>query len=99
MRARNSRKPPWASPARYVRHAALHPCQLLLCAYLPLAALFGLLVPAGITFTMAEVVLLAVLPNSRAFQRRVDERLYAVACASARKERAQLLAQMTEVHR
>ncbi len=83
----------------YLAHAALHPCQLLLCAYLPLAALFGMLVPALTTFVITEIVLLGVLPNSRAFRRRVDERLYSAACAAARKERAQLLAQMTDVHR
>jgi hypothetical protein len=103
MKAPPTRSPqPWARARRrgvYIRQAALHPCQLLLWAYLPLAALFGMLVPALTTFVVVEVVLLGFVPNTRAFQRRVDARLHLAACASARKERAHLLAQMMEGHR
>ena len=54
-------------------------------AYLPLAALFGMLVPALTTFLVVEAVLLGVVPHTRAFQRRVDARLHVAACAAARK--------------
>jgi len=103
MKARHIRpQPSWARARKrgvYIRQAALHPCQLLLWAYLPLAALFGMLLPALTTFLIVEAVLLGVVPNTRAFQRRVDARLHVAACAAARKERAHLLAQMMDVHR
>jgi hypothetical protein len=98
--SRSARRAPKHALSTYRRHAVTHVAQIffvvlpLMIAILSLSAMGPLL-----GFLAGELALILVLPRLPAFQRMVDAQIERKHRADAARERAALLAQMSDAHR
>ncbi len=97
---RSARRAPKHALSTYRRHALMHVAQVFFIVLPLMISVLSLsVIEPIVAFLLGELVLLVLLPRLSVFQRMVDAQIERKCRADAAKERAVLLAQMSESHR